>query len=87
MAAQGRNAGFGAITTKGEIDYVQFIDDDRGVEAGWIAAAQAILDQELSIGVVTGWRTETNPTSNAYHTACEVKRPRPAGDIALCRGI
>ncbi len=85
-AARGRNAGFDAITAQGGIDYVQFIDGDCGVEPGWIAAAQATLDQEASIGVVTGWRTEVDPTRNAYHAMCEVEWHRPPGDIASCGG-
>ncbi|TNC50400.1 glycosyltransferase [Rubellimicrobium rubrum] len=85
-AARGRNSGFAALTANNAVDYVQFVDGDCGVEPGWIAKAQSVLDEDPSIGVVTGWRTELEPHRNVFHAMCEVEWHRPPGPIAACGG-
>lgn len=85
-AARARNEGFAALQAGGLTNYVQFVDGDCGVEPGWIAAARATLDASADIGIVTGWRTETDPHRNVYHEMCEVEWHRPPGDIRSCGG-
>ena len=85
-AARARNAGFDALLAEEDLDYVQFIDGDCGVETGWIDAARETLDEDLTIGIVTGWRTELAPDRNIYHAMSEVEWHRPAGDIRACGG-
>ncbi|WP_210528175.1 glycosyltransferase [Rubellimicrobium arenae] len=85
-AARARNAGLEALLAQGNLDYVQFVDGDCGVEPGWIDAACATLDAHPDIGIVTGWRTEIDSTRNIYHAMCEVEWHRPAGDITSCGG-
>lgn len=86
-AARARNAGFEALVTGGNPDHVQFIDGDCAMEPGWIEAAGATLDQDPSIGIVTGWLNEVSAERNVYHAMCQVEWRRPAGDIAACGGI
>lgn len=85
-AARARNAGFAALQKAGPTDYVQFVDGDCAVEPGWMSAGHAMLDANPDIGIVTGWRTETNPRHNVYHEMIEVEWHRPAGDIRSCGG-
>lgn len=85
-AARGRNEGFDALLRDGELDYVQFVDGDCGVDSGWIGAAQRTLDADPTIGIVTGWRTEIHPRRNLFHAMCETEWHRPPGDIASCGG-
>lgn len=85
-AARARNEGFAELQVGGLTDYVQFVDGDCGVEPGWIAAARDTLDAKSDIGIVTGWRTETDPHRNVYHEMCEVEWHRPPGDIRSCGG-
>lgn len=85
-AARARNAGFDALLAKQNLDYVQFVDGDCGVEPGWIEAARETLDNDPTIGIVTGWRTELAPNRNIYHAMCEVEWHRLPGDIQACGG-
>lgn len=85
-AARARNEGFAALQAGGLTDYVQFVDGDCRVEPGWIAAARTTLDAQRTLGIVTGWRTETEPHRNVYHEMCEVEWHRPPGDIRSCGG-
>jgi GT2 family glycosyltransferase len=85
-AARARNEGFAALQSGGLTDYVQFVDGDCGVDPGWIAAARDTLDTHGDMGIVTGWRTETDPHRNVYHEMCEVEWHRPPGDIRSCGG-
>ena len=85
-AARARNAGFAALLTAQAPEYVQFVDGDCTVESGWMTVARALLDANADIGIVTGWRTEIDPTRNVYHEMFEVEWHRPAGDIRSCGG-
>lgn len=85
-AARGRNEGFDALLRDGPLDHVQFVDGDCGVDPGWIAAAARVLDEDPSIGIVTGWRTEIHPRRNLFHAMSETEWHRPPGDIASCGG-
>ena len=78
-AARARNEGFAALQAGGLTDYVQFVDGDCRVEPGWIAAGRTTLDAQSTMGIVTGWRTETEPHRNVYHEMCEVEWHRPPG--------
>ncbi|MBL4811541.1 MAG: glycosyltransferase family 2 protein [Rhodobacteraceae bacterium] len=85
-AARARNAGFDALRAQGLPAYVQFVDGDCAVAAGWIAKGSAALDDDPNLGLVTGWRKEIYPTRNVYHAMAEVEWHRPAGDIRACGG-
>lgn len=85
-AARARNAGFAALHDAGLPDYVQFVDGDCAVQQGWIEDAQATLDMQPDIGIVTGWRQEIEPEKSVYNALAEVEWHRPAGDILACGG-
>nr|WP_010397792.1 glycosyltransferase family 2 protein [Paracoccus sp. TRP] len=85
-AARARNAGFEALLQGGELDLVQFIDGDCRVEADWLGAGAAALQDDPELGLVTGWRSEIRPTASVYNQMCEVDWHRPAGPIATCGG-
>lgn len=85
-AARARNAGFWALQGAGLPDHVQFVDGDCGVQPGWIADAQATLDMQPDIGIVTGWRQEIEPERSVYNALAELEWHCPAGDILACGG-
>lgn len=84
-AARARNAGFAALGPEAP-PLVQFVDGDCAVAADWIATGAAALDRDPGIGIVTGWRTESDPDRNAFHALAELEWHRPPGDIPSCGG-
>lgn len=85
-AARARNAGFEAAQADDPAPFVQFIDGDCALVPGWLAAAEARLSQDISLGLVTGWRAEIAPEMSLYNRICDHEWRRPAGPIVACGG-
>ncbi|HKX23591.1 MAG TPA: glycosyltransferase family 2 protein [Rhizorhapis sp.] len=86
-AARARNAGFSALVEKApSLDFVQFVDGDCKMAAGWMEAGVKALGDDPSLGLVTGWRSEMHPGASVYNAMFEVDWHRPAGAIATCGG-
>ncbi|KMK65648.1 glycosyltransferase family 2 protein [Puniceibacterium sp. IMCC21224] len=86
-AARARNAGFAALDATGSKPaYVQFIDGDCALVAGWIDQARAHLDRTPRVGMVTGWRSEIHRNASLYNQLCDFEWRRPAGEILACGG-
>lgn len=86
-AARARNTGFAALMQDSPLtDYVQFVDGDCAVVAGWIDIARAHLETHPSLGLVTGWRSEIAPEASIYNAMCDMEWHRPAGPITACGG-
>lgn len=86
-AARARNAGFRALTeTDPAPAFVQFVDGDCAVVAGWLEAGLAAMQADPTLGLVTGWRSEINPEASVYNAMCEVDWHRPAGPIETSGG-
>ncbi|MCP5088031.1 MAG: glycosyltransferase [Rhodobacteraceae bacterium] len=86
-AARARSEGF--ETSQNEEPkprYVQFIDGDCLLQPGWIDAAKQALDQDETLGIVTGWRSEIHRNASIYNALCDFEWHRPAGDILTCGG-
>jgi GT2 family glycosyltransferase len=84
-AARARQAGFQAL---GPVppDFVQFVDGDCIVVPGWIEAGRAALQDDPTLGLVTGWRSEIHPDASVYNALCDHEWHRPAGEITACGG-
>lgn len=86
-AARARNAGADkAMAGPTTPAYLQFIDGDCAVAAGWIDAGVAYLDAHPETVLVTGWRKEIHPDVSVYNAMCDVEWHRPAGKIATAGG-
>lgn len=86
-AARGRNAGFMALHSAGELpDFVQFIDGDCLLVPGWVAAGALHLELRTDLGIVTGWRSELDRNRSIYNAICDFEWHRPAGIIQACGG-
>lgn len=83
-AARGRNAG--AELAALDCDYLQFVDGDCKVVAGWIDAGRNALEANPNWGLVTGWRSEIHPDASVFNAMADVEWHRPAGQIAACGG-
>ena len=66
--------------------YVQLIDGDSVVQAGWMDAALRTLEREPSVACVFGRCTEMNPEQSVYMRVCGIDWHIPPGDRRTCGG-
>lgn len=86
-AARARNTGFRHLTQSATPPrYVQFVDGDCEVEAGWITAAQTYLMSHAEAGVVFGRRRERFPETSIYNRLCDLEWDIAPGECASCGG-
>jgi GT2 family glycosyltransferase len=86
-AARARNVGFARLLNSfAELEYVQFIDGDCEMVAGWIESAVAFLDANPEAAVVCGHRHERHPESSIYNLLCEFDWDGPVGEVKACGG-
>jgi GT2 family glycosyltransferase len=80
-AARARNEGFKRLTELAPgIEWVQFVDGDCEVQAGWLVLAQQFLSDHPDVVAVTGRRNERYPERSIYNTLCEIDWQGPAGE-------
>ena len=86
-AARARNAGLAKlreIAPEGE--FVQFVDGDCELVAGWLAAAVAKLRADPGVAVVSGRRRERHPEATVYNRLCDIEWNTPIGEAHECGG-
>jgi GT2 family glycosyltransferase len=87
-AARARNEGFERLRRmKTNLIYVQFVDGDCELRAGWIAAAAEFLRDHEDAAVVSGRLREKYPENSIYNTLCDMEWDVPAGEVKDCGGI
>lgn len=87
-AARARNSGWRALL-EGEAkpDYVQFVDGDCELAAGWLGVAAAELAKRPDVVAVAGRLRERYPERSIYNRLCDMEWDVPAGEVAACGGI
>jgi GT2 family glycosyltransferase len=86
-AARGRNEGFRRLRVRApNLAYVQFVDGDCEVTAGWIEKAAAWLDSHRDVAVVCGRRRERHPERSIYNMLCDIEWDTPVGEAKACGG-
>lgn len=86
-AARARNEGFCALRRRlPSMRWVQFVDGDCEVDGGWLAAAQAFLDDHPDVAVVCGRRRERFPQRSVYNLLCDLEWDTPIGEAKACGG-
>jgi len=87
-AARARNEGFGRLRQmKPSLVYVQFVDGDCELCAGWIETAAEFLRDHEDAAVVSGRLREKYPENSIYNTLCDMEWDVPAGEVKDCGGI
>jgi hypothetical protein len=82
-AARARNEGFARLRMLApERRYVQFVDGDCEIAAGWLSSAAEFLDAHPAIGAVCGRRGERYPGRSIYNFLCDMDWDRPIGEPA-----
>ncbi len=86
-AARARNEGFRRLSELApELAYVQFVDGDCEIVAGWIERAVAWLDARRDVAVVCGRRRERYPDRSIYNMLCDIEWETPVGEAKSCGG-
>jgi GT2 family glycosyltransferase len=85
-AARARNAGAARLREIEDLRYIQFIDGDCTLVAGWLGASAAFLDQRADVAVVCGRRRERRPDASIFNRLCDLEWDTPIGEAAACGG-
>ena len=86
-AARARNAGFESlIEMQPTLEFVQFMDGDCELQAGWIETAVTFLAENERAGVVSGRRTERYPEASIYNTLIDIEWNTPVGETLAVLG-
>ena len=86
-AARARNAGWRAARELSDaIRFIQFVDGDCEVVAGWLDAARAEFDGRPRLGVVCGRRRERDLEASVFNRLCDIEWDTPTGETKACGG-
>ncbi len=86
-AARARNAGFRRLAEiDSKIEFVQFVDGDCELQAGWLDAALSKFETDERIAVVCGRRRERFPEYSLYNKLCDMEWDTPVGEAQACGG-
>jgi glycosyltransferase involved in cell wall biosynthesis len=86
-AARARNEGFKRLRELApELLYVQFVDGDCEIVAGWLDKAALFLKEHLNVAVVCGRRRERFPDHTIYNRLCDIEWDTPVGEAKSCGG-
>ena len=86
-AARARNAGFERLRqTHPHVAFVQFVDGDCEVVAGWLERARTALAGRLELAAVCGRRRERHPERSVYNRLADIEWDTPVGDARSCGG-
>jgi GT2 family glycosyltransferase len=87
-AARARNEGFSSLQrTNPDLRFVQFVDGDCELCAGWLESAAGFLRDRQDTAVVSGRLREKYPGNSIYNTLCDIEWDAPAGEAKECGGI
>ena len=79
-AARARNAGFAFLMEQHPgLRYVQFLDGDCELAAGWLDCAAAFLSQHEDVAAVAGRLREKHPERTVYNLLCDIEWDAPHG--------
>jgi GT2 family glycosyltransferase len=86
-AARARNSGLAQLLkTNPDLEFVQMVDGDCEVQAGWIDAAVTALRAESDLALVFGRTRERYPERSIYNALCDDEWNSPPGEAAVCGG-
>jgi len=86
-AARARNAGVERLCAIApDVRYIQMLDGDCQLVAGWIERAADVLDAQKDVAVVCGRRRERFPEKSIYNRIADLEWNAPAGEVKSCGG-
>jgi GT2 family glycosyltransferase len=86
-AARARNEGSRCAQTAAPgVEFIQFVDGDCEVVAGWLSKAVDFLAVHPDVGAVCGRRRERHPERSVYNLLCDLEWDTPVGEARACGG-
>jgi GT2 family glycosyltransferase len=86
-AARARNAGFERLEQIApSVEYVQVVDGDCEVVAGWLDRAMALLEERPEVAVIFGRRRERSRDQTIYNHVADLEWDVPVGEVKTCGG-
>lgn len=86
-AGRARNQGLRALLEKNPtLEFVQFLDGDCELQAGWLDAACATLASRPDVAVVFGRRRERAPAASLYNRLIDMEWNVALGEANACGG-
>jgi glycosyltransferase involved in cell wall biosynthesis len=86
-AARARNEGYKhLLSVDSTIEFIQFVDGDCDVFAGWMSAALAHLQRNVHLAAVCGRRKERFPEQTIYNQLCDIEWDTPIGVTSATGG-
>jgi GT2 family glycosyltransferase len=86
-AARARNEGLARMLQLApNLRFVQFVDGDCEMVAGWMEKALAFLESNKNFAVVCGRRRERYPARSIYNWLCDIEWDTPIGEAKACGG-
>ncbi len=86
--SRGRNEGFAVLRQRlPQLRYVQFLDGDCELDAGWLPHAIEHLEAHPDVGVLAGRLRERDRERNAFHRLADMEWDQPAGEVNDMGGI
>lgn len=86
-AARARNAGLDwALARYPDLAFVQFLDADCELAAGWLERALRELEGDEKLGAVSGRQREADPEASVYNRLADLEWHTPTGDTGACIG-
>jgi glycosyltransferase involved in cell wall biosynthesis len=86
-AGRARNEGLErALELHTDLEFVQFVDGDCELVAGWLDAAMRELDREPRIAAICGGVRERHRDETIYNTLCDLEWAASAGETRQCGG-
>ncbi|MEL7035793.1 MAG: glycosyltransferase family 2 protein [Cyanobacteria bacterium J06592_8] len=86
-AARARNAGFyRLLEICPDLEFVQFVDGDCELAAGWLEQGIEVCQSQPQLGVVCGRRREKFPEASIYNLLCELEWDIPSGEVKSSMG-
>ena len=87
-AARARNEGFDrALKLSPNAAFVEFVDGDCELAAGWIERSVEEMMASPEAGVVCGRVRERHREASVYHRLCDMEWNTPTGEVDACGGI
>lgn len=87
-AARARNAGWRRLLAEHPgLEFIQFIDGDCEMDAGWLPRAVVAIEAEPELCAVFGRLHERHPEASFYNALCDDEWNVPLGLVGACGGI